>query len=344
MNGHTDRWDRREFLRGAGFAGAAGLVGLRPDPALAEPPPETNKIRLPQTPAMCEAPQYVVGDLLKAEGFTAVEYIKIDIAHPSAAGRLEKLLASGAIDVGFNFAAPVVIQIDSGDPIALLAGVHAGCFELFGTARVRAIRDLKGKTVAVTGLGAAQQIYVASMVAYIGLDPRRDVNFVTYPAAEGMRLLSDGKVDAYLGFPPDPQELRAKKIGRVVVNSAVDRPWSQYFCCMVVGNREFVRQYPVATKRALRAILKATDLCALEPQRAARSLVDGGFTTRYDYALQTIKELPYDKWRLWDPEDTVRFYALRLHEAGMIKSSPQKIIAQGTDWRFLNELKKELKG
>ena len=33
---------------------------------------------------------------------------------------------------------------------------------------------------------------------------------------------------------------------------------------------------------------------------------------------------------------------LRLHEAGMIKSSPQKIL-QGTDWRFFNELKKELK-
>jgi NitT/TauT family transport system substrate-binding protein len=40
----------------------------------------------------------------------------------------------------------------------------------------------------------------------------------------------------------------------------------------------------------------------------------------------------------------MRYFALRLHEAGMIKSSPQKIIAQGTDWRFLNELKKELKG
>jgi NitT/TauT family transport system substrate-binding protein len=40
----------------------------------------------------------------------------------------------------------------------------------------------------------------------------------------------------------------------------------------------------------------------------------------------------------------VRFYALRLHEAGMIKSSPQKIIEHSTNWRFLNELKKELKG
>ena len=39
----------------------------------------------------------------------------------------------------------------------------------------------------------------------------------------------------------------------------------------------------------------------------------------------------------------MRFYALRLHEVGMIKSNPQQIIAEGTDWRFLNELKRELK-
>jgi NitT/TauT family transport system substrate-binding protein len=93
----------------------------------------------------------------------------------------------------------------------------------------------------------------------------------------------------------------------------------------------------------LRAILNATDLCATEPTRVARSLVDRGFTTRYDYALQTLGEVPYDKWREYDPEDSIRFYALRLHEAGMIKSSPQKIIADGTDWRFFDELKRELK-
>jgi hypothetical protein len=104
-----------------------------------------------------------------------------------------------------------------------------------------------------------------------------------------------------------------------------------------------VRNYPVATKRVLRAILKANDLCATEPARAARQLVDGRFTDRYDYALQTLTELPYDKWRDYDPEDSLRFYALRLREAGMTKSSPQKIIADGTDWRFLNELKHELK-
>jgi NitT/TauT family transport system substrate-binding protein len=112
---------------------------------------------------------------------------------------------------------------------------------------------------------------------------------------------------------------------------------------MVGGNPEYVRNHPVATKRALRAILKATDLCATDPAGVARQLVDGGFTPRYDYAFQTLSEVPYDRWRDYNAEDTLRFYALRLREAGMIKSSPQKIIAENTDWRFLDELKRELK-
>ena len=113
---------------------------------------------------------------------------------------------------------------------------------------------------------------------------------------------------------------------------------------MVAANRDFVRKHPVATKRALRAILKASNICALEPERVARFLVDKGYVTGSDYTVQSLKEVVYGKWREYDPEDAVRFYALRLHEAGLIKSTPQKIIAQGTDWRFFKELKKELKG
>jgi NitT/TauT family transport system substrate-binding protein len=182
------------------------------------------------------------------------------------------------------------------------------------------------------------------MIAYVGIDPRTEINWVTHPFAESARLLADGKIDAFLGFPPEPQELRARKIGRLIVDSAVDRPWSQYFCCLAYANRDFARRNPVATKRALRAILKATDLCAAEPATAARALVTRGYTREYDYAFDMIKKLPYNQWRTESHEDSIRFYALRLHEAGMIKSSPQRIIAQGADWRFLNELKKELKG
>jgi NitT/TauT family transport system substrate-binding protein len=330
---------RREFGGGLAAVTMASLAGWPPEGAAADPPPETSTLRLAHFGSICVAPQFVAAELLKLEGFTDVQYV--DVKGPAG---ISRALATGAADVSLHFAAPLIIEVDAGAPLVMLAGVHVGCFELFGTDRVQAIRDLKGKTVAVTQLGLTQHVFLASMVAHVGLDPRRDVKFVAHPADEAKRLLAEGKIDAYLGFPPDPQELRARKIGRVVVNSAVDRPWSQYFCCLATANRDFLRKHPVATKRALRAILKAADMCALEPERAARSIVDRGFTPRYDYALRTMKDLPYNKWRVYNPEDTLRFYALRLHEAGMIKSNPNKLIAQGTDWRFLNELKKELKG
>jgi NitT/TauT family transport system substrate-binding protein len=253
-------------------------------------------------------------------------------------------LASGALDIGMAFVTPFILQVDAGVPIVLLGGVHVGCYELFGTDRVRAIRDLKGKTVAVPELGGSHQLFVASMAQYVGLDPHQDIHWAVHPPAESIQLLAEGSIDALVAFPPVPQELRARKIGQLVVSSAVDRPWSQYLCCIVTGNREFVRKHPVATKRAFRAILKATDVCALEPDRAAQLIVEKGFTPRYDYARQTMREIPYNRWREYDPEDTVRFYALRLHEIGLIKSTPQKIIAQGTNWRFFDELKRELKG
>jgi NitT/TauT family transport system substrate-binding protein len=112
---------------------------------------------------------------------------------------------------------------------------------------------------------------------------------------------------------------------------------------MLGANRQYARRNPVTIKRALRAVLKAPDLCATDPASAARRIVDRGFTPRYDYALQTLSENSYDKWREYDPEDAMRFYALRLHDTGLIKTNPNKIIAENTDWRFFNELKRELK-
>ena len=330
---------RRQFLGGMTMAGTAGVAGLYPRSVAAEPPPETTNITLVWAGALCQAPQYVAEELLRSEGFTEVQYVKKD-----GIRGIETALASGEANISMHFVAPLVVRIEAGDPVVILAGGHVGCFELFGTDQVQAIRDLKGKTVAVPDLHTGPILFIATMAAYVGLAPRQDINWVIHPRAESIRLFAEGKIDAYLGFPPDPQELRAKQVGHVVVNSAVDRPWSQYFCCLVAGNRDFVRKHPVATKRALRAILKAADVCALEPDGSAQSLVDRGYAARYEYARQLMQELPYGKWREYNPEDTIRFYALRLHEAEMIKSSPQRIIEQGTDWRFLNGLKQELKG
>ena len=297
---------------------------------------ETTRVRVSQIPGICIAPQYIAADLLKADGLTDVQYVQ------SAADPFPGF-ASGAIDIAMAFVAPFIMQLDAGVPVVLLGGVHVGCFEVFGTDAVRAIRDLKGMTVGIPGLNTAHHVFLASRAAYVGLDPRVDINWRVHHPTESAQMLTDGNVDALIGFPPVPQELRARRIGHVVASSAADRPWSQYFCCMVAANRDFVQNHPVATKRTLRAILKAADICANEPERAAQHMVDGGFTPNYGYALQTMKDVPYDRWREYDVADTLRFYALRLHEIGMIKSSPEQIVSQGMNLRFLNELKQELK-
>jgi NitT/TauT family transport system substrate-binding protein len=331
-------WSRRDFLKTAALAGSSAFWGLHSGALAAEPQRETARIRLIQIPGICIAPMYVAESLLRDEGFIDVNFVK----KPSTAF-IYSSLASAETDIVMGFAPSFIIQLDAGDRVVILGGVHVGCYELFATDRVRAIRDLRGKRVAVPEIGSTHHLFLTSVVSYVGLDPRKDIQWVTRPPAEAKQLLAKGEIDAYMGFPPDPQELRAKKIGHVLLNSAVDRPWSQYFCCMVAGNREFVRKNPAATKRAIRAILKADQLCASEPKKVAEFLVNKGFTQNYDYAVQAMKDVPYGKWREFDAEDTIRFYSLRLYEAGMIKFSPRKIIEQGTDWRFFNELKKELK-
>ena len=325
---------RRQFLNSLSLAGAAGLFGVCPA-ALADEPPETGTIRFAKNASICIFPQIYLRGQLGAEGFTEIGYVE------ASAIRTLEPLARGAADFSINFGLGTILEIDAGSPMTILGGVHVGCYELFARESVRSVPELRGKSV---GLETASPALLKLMAANVGLDPENDLHWITERKLKPLELFAAGKIDAFLGFPPEPQELHARRVGHVILNTAADRPWSDYYyCCMLAGNADFVRTHPVAAKRVLRAVLKTTDLCMTDPAGAARQLVEGGFTPRYDYAFQTLRDNPYDKWREYDPADTIRFYALRLREAGMIKSSPQKILADNTDWRFLNELKRELK-
>ena len=190
---------RRHFLATLSSAGAAGLVSPLQSFAQ-ETPPETTTIRLAKIEGICVAPQYVAEGLLKTEGFSDVQYVDLP------AGRLHPEVGTDKVDISMGFVAAFIVEVDLGTPIVLLGGVHTGCYELFGTKRVKAIRDLKGKTVAVPALGSSHHVLIASMAAYVGVDPKRDINFVTHPVEQSAQLLAEEKVDALIGFPPVPQE------------------------------------------------------------------------------------------------------------------------------------------
>ena len=337
---HHHVWSRRAVLRSLGIAGSASLFGFLPQLATAEPPPETTTIRIifdPEAPVLCYASQYVAEPFLRMEGFSDVRYVPF---YGSEYSESKTLIADKA-DFTAELCPDWVVSIDRGDSIVVLTGLHAGCTEIFASERVRSIRELKGKRVAMAG--GTEQIFISAIAAYIGLDPHRDIEWIVANPKDWTQMLAAGKVDAIITFPPMSYAVRDQNIGHVILNTTTDEPWRHYFCCMVGARREFAEHYPIATKRALRAILKANELCSLEPERTGQWLVNKGYTANYDYALSTLQDVPYKAWRDYDPDDTLRFYALRLHEVGLIKHNPQQIIEQGTDWRFLNELKQELK-
>jgi NitT/TauT family transport system substrate-binding protein len=325
---------RRRVLGALSATGVAGFLRY-PRAGAADPPPEITSVRLPKLPVICLAPLYICEELLRNEGFTEISFVDISVQELLD----DSALGSRRVDFAAQLTLAHVIGFDAGAPITLLSGVHVGCYELFAHGDIRTITDLKGKKVG--SLGANPLVSMIS--AWVGLDPKKDLTLVDDPAAKPMELFLEGKLDAYLGFPPEPQQLHAKKAGHVLLRTAVDRPWSQYFCCTLAGNKEYVARHPVATKRVIRAILKAADLCASQPERSARLIVDRGFVEGYDDALQTLNDNPYGQWREYDAQDSVRFYALRLHELGMIKRDPKRILAEGTDFRFFDEIKHELK-
>ncbi|MGQ0632128.1 MAG: ABC transporter substrate-binding protein [Sporichthyaceae bacterium] len=356
----TQQWspdngvDRRTLLRGAaglGLAAAGGTLlsacgtggdderaGAAPRARSGQGPAlETTNIRmLAIPPATCFAGKYLAEPSLREQGFTDVQYT------PFAAKDAWDRLAAGEADFGMGYAAAMIRQIDAGAPLVMLGGIHVGCWEIIATGDISSMRDFTGKTVAIVGPDFIDGMFLAMTLANVGLDLRKDVTLVNHPPTEFARVLSSGEVDAVLAFPPISTDLKAKGIGRVVLNSITDAPWSSYYCCTAVVNRDWMRKHPGATKAAMRAVLQGADLVAEDPKASAHHLVERGFTPHEGHARQSLKEIPYDIWRDFDQSDSVRFYSLRLNEAGIIDSTPEEIIKRGTDYSYLSDLKREL--
>ncbi len=338
---------RRRFLTNLSLASAAALVGA-PKSLHAEPPPETTTVRLANTTwASCVAAPYVAQELLRAEGITDFRYVVPDWDKKFEKDTSE-WIARGEIDFDWNFAPVSIRSIDAGVPIKLLAGLHSGCLELMAHEGVQKITDLKGKRVGVDNLAF-------DLPRIPGPHDRlcRARSQQRYPVGHQPRERHGSRLDGAL-HPRKDRCLPWHSATAADAPCPEDRPLDSQHeqsttpgptitAALLPPARTISVRYPVATKRVLRAILKAADLCVSHPKWVARQLVDRGFDKNYDLILQTLADVRYDRWRDFDIEDTVRFYALRMQEVGMINTSPNKIIADGSDWRFINELKRELK-
>ena len=337
-----DELNRREFIKKTALTGAAAYLGIGSDYGIAavEPPPETTTVRFQQLKSPCWVPQLVAEPLLREEGFKDIQYITADKEMQG-----EEDIMAGRVDFTADFTGLSLMKFAPGAPIDFISGLHIGCYSLIGSDKIKSVRDLKGKKVWAWGnLDHIATVFFKALVAYVGLDPVKDIQYVKASEDEAIELFKRGEIDAFMSWPPGPQQLRAEGIGHTLVDTNVDRPWSQYYCCMILGRRDFIRNNPIATRKVIRSILRANDLVSQDPEMAAQLLVDRKLRKADDqeFMAQALREIPYDKWRDYSPEDTIRFWALRLKELGMIKYPPQEIISKNTDWSHIASLKNEM--
>jgi NitT/TauT family transport system substrate-binding protein len=350
-SGDGDLVSRRAVLRwalgtGATFAGGSVLAACAQPatpaaPNAPLPPPETTTVRF-VAPAPCDPPSALAREFLLEEGFTDIQYVK-------SPNTTTEWLVKDQADFSTGYGITIAANVDAGLPFLALAGIHPGCFEIFATPGIATPSDLRGKTVAVNATNASDQFYsfFSVLLASIGIDPRTQVNFVEIGAdSTALRdAFIDGRSQAFIAGAAFGPQLRRdpKNPGRVILDTTKDRPWSQYYCCELATNRAWAQKNPVATKRVTRAVLRACDVVSKDKARAAREYVarfpDNGSE---EIVSEVIKDLSYD-WRALDPEDTLRFFAVKLGDSKLVKGTPQQIIDQGSNFAYMRQLKTDLK-
>jgi NitT/TauT family transport system substrate-binding protein len=344
------RFSRRNLLLASGLglagAGAALLVGCGkddgpvalPPPGSQLPPPEVARIRVPgfDGSSLCLSPSLLIDDFLAEEGMEA-ELVVV----PTTQSWVEAV-HNGVFDFTQDFAAAAVAGLDQGYDLTVLAGVHAGCLELFARLEFDELSTLDSRVIAVPyGNNATLPDYafMVTLMNFIGVPAARTV--VSYDEHLLPELLASGEVDAVLAYQPLAENLRSIEGVRTLLSTAEDPPWSNYYCCTFTGNSHFVRENPIATLRTLRALMRATDLMATQPDVALARMIERGYAKDDAASRRVFHGLPYGRWRTVHPEDSLRFYALRLREVEEISAAPESIV-DSSDWRFLDWLKQDM--
>jgi NitT/TauT family transport system substrate-binding protein len=280
-------------------------------------------------------------EFLHEEGFTDVEYS----IQESRYAFWSSSLAEGRVDMAIAFAPDIIYGVDQGLPLVMLGAAHVACYEVYAREDIPTVGDLRGRRVGVVARDAqpGDFAFASSFFQYIGMKPGVDVELVGIdPGGLSGGVFDSGTIDAIFAYPPAAYSIKAANAGHVLVDSHTDTPWDQELCCFIVTNRAFYEAKPIAARRALRAVLRAIDYANAEPDAAAQRLFDESWVRPLIYAQRAMQQVPYNVWRTHEPEDSLRFFALRLGEAGLIGSTPEEIIETGTDFSHFQELKEEM--
>ena len=246
-------------------------------------------------------------------------------------------LATGDIDYTMVFAS-VVRGALRGLPMKVVASfMDSSTHLLIARPEYKTIRDLKGKTLAVSTYGATSDVAARMMMKHGGVDPEKELKIIQLGAERGRyAALKEGIVDVAVLSPPTDTD--AQRNGFRVLSR-----FHELFKLPFTGigtNLKKLKEKPDEVKRMVRAMLKAN--------RFVRANREGSIQTMMDW-IKVDREsaaATYDStWKIFSEDGSISESGLKLvidqgREA--MKIERQVALAEVADFSFIREVQKEL--
>lgn len=234
-------------------------------------PAGPKKVRIGYSGGACEAflfSAYEKG-LFKAEGLD-VELVKVDFE------TLKEALATGKIDASSGMVMKWVKPFEQGVDAAFTSGIHTGCIQLLVKpgSNIKSISDLRGKVIANNGMGDGPMIFVSRALAQEGIDFKKDVQWKAYPAPELEGVLDRGEADAITLSDPIAQLIIEKGKAVKLLNTTVDAPYNQEYCCMATVSGKLLREDPKTAAAISRGMMKGAEWVQAHQDEAAQLIIE----------------------------------------------------------------------
>src|SRR5204862_728343 len=291
------------------------LAGCKNDETAATTANGLTRIRVGYIGLTCEAPTFTAVE----KGFFKDEGLDVDLVRCQWA-TYKDALALGRFDVTHHLVMYFLKPIEQGLDVKFTGGIHRGCLRVQAAAKgdILTVKDLKGKTIGVPGLGTPPFMFATRVMAANGVDPSRDVKWRVYPAGELGLALDRGLVDAVADSEPIGSLLLADGKVRNVADQAADSPYKDEYCCAVLVNGKFLAKNPKATAAATRALLKGAKWVEANPAAAARLSVEKKYlASNPELNTVAISHLRYIP-SVSGGENAVKSAAAEMKKAGML--------------------------
>jgi NitT/TauT family transport system substrate-binding protein len=222
----------------------------------------------------------------EAGGFYQKEGVKVEVITMEGGSRGVQVLMSGEIQAMHVGLAPVVQANKQGADLRLVTSTgNTIPITIFGTAAVKSMAELKGKTIGISTFGSETDIAISIALKNVGLT-RKDVTISQIGgSSQRFGALSAGRIDAAPLLEPGITMAKEKGFNPLIDLAAAKTPW--IFDSVVVtssylkGQREtlmrFVRGYIAGAYLALSDEKKAKDVIAQKFKTSDPKVIDATY-------------------------------------------------------------------